>query len=145
MLILRTCVRCGLLPEAEVFFYPFERWRCKSCAKAAVRANRKQRIDYYRRYDVARAMLPVRVAGRKSYSQSDAGRQSHREALRRCAQKYPEKAKARIAFSNAVRDGKIQRQPCEVCGKKAQGHHHDYSKPFDVRWLCTTHHREVHR
>lgn len=44
--------------------------------------------------------------------------------------------------NNAIRDGKIARQPCEVCGRKAQAHHEDYSKPLDVRWLCFQHHRE---
>ena len=36
-------------------------------------------------------------------------------------------------------------QPCEVCGESAQRHHDDYSKPLEVRWLCTRHHGEVHR
>jgi len=45
----------------------------------------------------------------------------------------------------ALRAGKIKRQPCEVCGGKAEGHHTDYSKPLDVKWLCRTHHRAAHR
>jgi hypothetical protein len=27
---------------------------------------------------------------------------------------------------------------------KAEAHHDDYSKPFEVRWLCRMHHRAVH-
>ena len=45
---------------------------------------------------------------------------------------------------NAIRDGKMERLSCEVCGAKAQAHHDDYSKPLDVRWLCFKHHREHH-
>lgn len=46
----------------------------------------------------------------------------------------------------AVRVGKLVRQPCSVCGEvNSEGHHHDYSKPFDVIWLCKTHHREAHK
>lgn len=58
----------------------------------------------------------------------------------------PEKYSAHIKTGNAIRDGKLMRQPCEVCGKaKAQAHHDDYSKPLEVRWLCVKHHNEHHR
>ena len=56
----------------------------------------------------------------------------------------PLKAKAHWAINNAVRSGKITRQPCEACGvQPAHAHHDDYSKPLDVRWLCHKHH-ELH-
>lgn len=56
-----------------------------------------------------------------------------------------QKGKASQALRDAVRWGKIKRQPCEVCGVlKSQGHHEDYSKPLDVVWLCAKHHAEVH-
>ena len=45
----------------------------------------------------------------------------------------------------AIRSGKIRRAPCEVCGKNpTEGHHFDYSRPFEVIWLCRKHHREIH-
>lgn len=45
----------------------------------------------------------------------------------------------------AVNLGKLKRMPCEVCGDpKSHGHHEDYSKPLDVQWLCSKHHRAVH-
>ncbi len=58
----------------------------------------------------------------------------------------PEKTKAQKMLNNRLASGKIQRQPCEVCGttKKVQAHHDDYSKPLAVRWLCRKHHREFH-
>lgn len=56
-----------------------------------------------------------------------------------------EKGIASQKLRSAVRYGKIVRQPCEVCQTpKAQGHHTDYSKPLDVKWLCPKHHREEH-
>jgi endogenous inhibitor of DNA gyrase (YacG/DUF329 family) len=36
-------------------------------------------------------------------------------------------------------------KPCEVCGKKGERHHDNYDRPLEVRWLCRTHHSEVHR
>jgi len=56
-----------------------------------------------------------------------------------------EKGRAAQKLRDAIRQGKITRQPCEVCGEsEAQGHHTDYSKPYDVKWLCAQHHREEH-
>lgn len=56
----------------------------------------------------------------------------------------------RHVFHNALRYGRLVRQPCEICGGSVelQGHH-----PFGyvgdmvlaVWWLCGTHHRGMHR
>jgi hypothetical protein len=40
--------------------------------------------------------------------------------------------------------GLILRQPCEVCGARAEMHHDDYAKPLEVRWLCREHHLAHH-
>lgn len=56
-----------------------------------------------------------------------------------------EKGRAAQKLRDAIRQGKIKRQPCEICQEPdAQGHHFDYSKPLEVRWLCPKHHREEH-
>ena len=44
-----------------------------------------------------------------------------------------------------IHGGEIIKKPCEVCGKeKAQGHHEDYAKPYDLVWLCVRHHQDRH-
>lgn len=47
---------------------------------------------------------------------------------------------------NAIRAGKITRQPCENCGttKRIHAHHEDYSKPFEINWLCFDCHMSHH-
>lgn len=55
------------------------------------------------------------------------------------------KTAARHAVNNAIRDGRLKRGRCEVCGKRAEAHHVDYSKPLEVRWLCRRHHLNEHR
>jgi ribosomal protein S27AE len=52
---------------------------------------------------------------------------------------------ARNTVSNAIRDGRIVRGPCERCGAaRVQAHHHDYRKPREVRWLCARCHGAEH-
>ena len=56
----------------------------------------------------------------------------------------PEKCKARRAVSSAIRADRLIPGPCEhvgaVCAGRIEGHHDDYSKPLEVRWLCKAHH-----
>jgi hypothetical protein len=48
--------------------------------------------------------------------------------------------------SNEISRGRMKRLPCEVCGNpKTEGHHDDYLKPLEVRWLCKAHHTDAHR
>ena len=52
----------------------------------------------------------------------------------------------RSTLNHAIRDGLLTKRDCEICGRKSQAHHDDYTKPLDVRWLCFYHHRkEAHR
>ena len=45
---------------------------------------------------------------------------------------------AREAFPDA--------HPCEICGSlTTHRHHEDYSKPLDIRWLCSRHHAARHK
>jgi hypothetical protein len=54
------------------------------------------------------------------------------------------KMNARAYAHMYVKRGKIKREGCEVCGKHAELHHDDYSKPTEVRWFCRFHHRRLH-
>lgn len=52
---------------------------------------------------------------------------------------------ARAMANVAVRRGAIKRQPCESCGAElAEKHHPDYTKPYDVIWLCRPCHMQKH-
>jgi hypothetical protein len=50
-------------------------------------------------------------------------------------------SKCHSMVSKAIKTGAIKILPCEECGNKAIAHHADYSKPFDITWLCLSHHR----
>ena len=101
--------------------------KCKECIKAATKRNRELRINYYRAYDRDRGNRQPPEYGRE-----------YRKANRA-------KYLAHNKVNNAARDGKLTKQPCEICGEtKVAGHHDDYSKPLEVRWLCYAHHRQWH-
>lgn len=83
--------------------------------------------------------------GKRVRKITPARRASNVKKQRRYENRHPERQRARKALKRAVASGAIKRQPCEVCGNiKTQGHHDDYSKPLEVRWLCHPHHVEVH-
>lgn len=77
----------------------------------------------------------------------------HREELNRKArEKYHEDKKKRTlhcirtSVNQAIRYGKVEKRPCEVCGATpAEAHHCDYTKPLEVMWLCREHHVEWHK
>lgn len=56
--------------------------------------------------------------------------------------RHPDRAAAGQAVRKAIREGRLARQPCEVCGTETDvhAHHEDYSRPFEIRWLCRAHH-----
>lgn len=121
------CRKCGLKVE--------DGERCKPCRAAYFRARtvthpRKNRNNP----PYASPAKPTPEANRRAYEARK------RNPIAR------EKMKTRVILRGAVKAGKIKRQPCEVCGtSKVEGHHDDYSKPLDVRWLCPTHHRAIHQ
>jgi hypothetical protein len=84
-------------------------------------------------------------AWKKRWSQKPHVMERHKEQTKRYRELFPEKASARSILAGAVRRGKVNRLPCEVCGNpKSEAHHEDYSKPLEVIWLCREHHLERH-
>lgn len=132
---LKTCKVCKTpKPRSDFYAHPAMKdgllGKCKECQKAASSATRRASIERITAYDSARQRTASRRAKKLGYQATHRAR-------------HPLKYKARNAVSNALRDGRLVRQPCEVCVRKdAQAHHHDYAKPLDVRWLCFEHHRE---
>jgi len=105
--------------------------KCKSCTIADVKQYRRD--PQYRE----RVLAYDRARGNRQGN-------DYRAALR---EQNPAAYRARTALGNAVRDGRISKpDKCEHCGKadRLHGHHHDYSKPFAVVWLCVACHRQHH-
>lgn len=149
---MKKCTACGVAKtKAQFYRHPLmadgRLSRCKECTKDAVRKNRLKRIDYYRAFDAARNNLPHRVSARIKYANTARGRAASNAAKKKYSLKDAVRRAAHCLTGNAIRDGRLVRQPCEVCGatERIQAHHDDYAKPLEVRWLCVKHHNEYHR
>lgn len=144
----KQCFKCGEVKDINEFYKHPQMAdghlnKCKECTKTDTIQNRMVNYDYYAEYDRIRGRLPHRVAARKEYIAA------HPEIKKKCIEnysiKYPEKHTAHQKTGNAIRDNRLIKQPCEVCGEReVEAHHDDYSKPLEVRWLCQRHHCEVH-
>jgi hypothetical protein len=132
----KRCFRCGCLKTlADFYAHPMmvsgRLNKCKACCMADARANYRAKHERYLAYE----HLPARREARRERSL---------ETTRAQRAKYPDKYAARTAVSNAVRDGRLIKRACNVCGSPdVEGHHTDYSKPLDVMWLCRYHHQQI--
>lgn len=57
------------------------------------------------------------------------------------------KRQVRQKTKDAIRKGLLKMQNCFItgCKRKAEAHHQDYNKPFEITWLCKLHHGDLHR
>ena len=135
---MKECFKCGA-EKPLTDFYKHSRMKdghlnkCKECTKRDVRD---------RRFD------PKTREAVLAYDRARGNRQPP-EQWREYRERWPEKYKAHNAVSNAVRDGRLHKPDhCESCGtsdfRRLEGHHDDYSKPLDVRWLCSACHSQWH-
>jgi hypothetical protein len=104
--------------------------KCKSCVKQSVKERR---------------FNPESRERVLAYDRKRGNRQS-KLYLKKYRARYPNKYRAHNLVNNAIRDKRLFREPCEVCGRTdtVEGHHDDYAKPLNVRWLCAAHNRQWH-
>lgn len=102
--------------------------KCKECTKKDSTSHRNKNLKKIRAYDRKR------------------GNRQSPDYMKKYRERFPRKYKAHGLVNNAVRDKKLFKEPCEVCGKKknVHAHHDDYAKPLNIRWLCPVHHKQWH-
>lgn len=152
----KRCGNCGLTKPLDDFYRDSggrhgRGSKCKPCVDAAVRlwaeANPKRKKEIEDRWRSANPERKRELGRKWSAENADAVRRSHK----RQNELNPEKRAARVALGHAVESGGIKKpEHCEDCGAKTpsrllHGHHYDYSKPLDVKWLCAECHGELHR
>lgn len=135
---MKTCFKCyQAKPLSDFYKHPQmadgHLNKCKECAKKDTKVDYHADREKHAAYERERELDPARKSKKLEY-------QKRRRA------RSPEKDKARRDLGNAVRHGRITVQPCGRCGStvKVEAHHHDYSKPLDVHWLCRGCHLSTH-
>ena len=129
---LKTCFKCGAEKPLTEFYKHSAMGdghlgKCKECTKSDVKAHRLANIDRIREYDRSR--------GSRQTRQDTAKYRKNNRA----------KCLAHGKVGREIRAGRLIKKPCEICGeRKVHGHHDDYAKPLEVRWLCPIHHHEWH-
>lgn len=103
---------------------------CRQCS--AIKSHLRWKVTFHHQSEQRKAWRAKNKAKVRAYAKEQ-------------ALKEPHKAKARQACRGKIKSGEIQKLPCRECGSKnSQAHHDDYSKPFDVIFLCPKHHSELH-
>lgn len=137
--LVKRCPRCDVsLPLSDFYADPTKTCgrtsHCKRCRTAYSRSHRREASasQLAHKQEYRRAHLPAKRLYDLAYRRSPGG-------------------KAKGAVRNALLRGAFGKpKMCSECGKAApsrdlHGHHDDYGKPLDIRWLCRRCHGFVHR
>lgn len=151
-IIMKVCFKCNIEKPLTDFYKHRQMGdghlnKCKECTKNDVSKHRSENIERVRAYDRNRPNKEERIRKQSNYHKSGKGLGVKKLSIKNHKEKYPEKYLAKNAVANAIRSGRLVRPSnCEVCGIdcKPQGHHDDYSKKLDVRWLCVRCHNDFH-
>ncbi len=136
----KKCFKCNETKDLSLFYKHRKMGdghlgKCKECTKKDVSAHRNANLDKIRQYDRERGKLPHRL--KKSAEIT-------RKRRKQCPQAYL----AHCMVATAIKGGRlIKPKKCSGCDqeKKLLGHHDDYYKPLDVKWLCQVCHKQVHK
>jgi len=134
----KNCFKCNTVKPLEDFYKHPQMLdghvnKCKECNKNDVTSNRNKNIEKIRQYDRVRAKNPERAKAASAISKAWRQEDSRR-------------TKCHNAVTRAIRNGHLNRMPCQVCGvEKSYAHHEDYDKPLEVIWLCQPCHKQRHK
>ena len=125
-------------------FYFYKKWgiyysKCKKCCL-------KQQKEYYFKN-------PQKLQERRK---KDAERQRNISTVKRATylkkwraenkEKFRIMHNAHALVAIALKNGKLIKNSCKVCGvTRVHAHHTNYSKPLEIQWLCNVHHKEAHK
>ena len=150
--IIKECFKCEKVKPLSDFYKHSKMGdghlnKCKECAKKDVSKHRGENLDKIRAYDRKRGNLPHRVVSRIEYQKTEAGKNAQARGTKKYLKTHKLERSANCILNNAIKSGKITKEPCSVCGStyRIHGHHEDYYKPLDVIWFCSKHHSGHHK
>jgi transcription elongation factor Elf1 len=134
---MKTCFKCNTEKPLSEFYKHFGMAdghlnKCKQCTKNDAFEQRHGKCrERILSYDRERASQPHRIEKKRAYAKKYDTEKRHQK-------------NANLIVYRALKAGKIQKLPCLICGENSEAHHPDYSKPLDVVWLCSAHHKQAH-
>jgi hypothetical protein len=142
---MKTCRTCGEEKPSGDFYARTP--NCKRCFNDRLNQRRRGNAEWLK--DRSEYMKRLR----QTVKSPKARERRHAVAYR---ERYPEKTLAKRAVRAAIVSGILSRPTqCEGCGSAdprgqdgrslIQAHHHDYSQPLAVEWLCANCHAAEHR
>jgi formylmethanofuran dehydrogenase subunit E len=127
------CHKCGLETVLTEARWKRREYQCGECIAERNRAMYARRSDHYKQQTKA-----WREKNREKHLASDKAYRARPEERR--------KHYARVSLKKAIKRGRVTKMPCEKCGSAlSQAHHSDYSRRWDVQWLCQPCHAKEHR
>ena len=134
----KECFKCKTIKPLEEFYKHSKMAdghvnKCKECNKNDVTSHRNKNLEKVREYDRARGKIPERIKAQVEINKAWRAEDSRRVV-------------AHSAVSRAIREGRLDRNPCVRCGEaKSVAHHEDYDKSLEVMWLCQPCHKQRHK
>ena len=134
----KECFKCKTIKPLEEFYKHSKMAdghvnKCKDCNKNDVTSHRNKNLEKVREYDRVRGKIPERIKAQVEINKAWRAEDSRRVV-------------AHSAVSRAIREGRLDRNPCVRCGEaKSVAHHEDYDKPLEVMWLCQPCHKQRHK
>ena len=152
---MKPCKKCGeTKPLSDFYTNPQLRDghvnTCKECCNKRSKAyhskpeNKERKRILQREYRTKPDKKAMELAAERRGRIDANNRRKLTEKQREYRQLKPDKYLAHRLVGYAVKKGTLAKRGCELCGKVAEAHHDDYSKPLEVRWLCRIHHVQVH-
>jgi hypothetical protein len=150
---MKVCKLCGIEKEYEKFprhssyadgYYS----RCKECNYALEKKwrqnNQGKKREIRARYREANREK-IREDDKKFYEENTDKRCQYQKNHK---SENAYKWECYKVYNKAINNGELVRsKKCQICSSKKgkmDGHHHDYSKPLDVIWVCKECHMLIH-
>lgn len=144
------CRHCNQWKSLENYYH-YSKSKCKSCWKAYRQKWEKANPDKMREKQRRRCLRNPALVTLRNRMRYLTGKKKRYQASLTATGRW---ARANRVQKNvhqmvylAVKSGRMIRpEACSECGftGRITAHHHDYSKPYDVEWLCVSCHKLLH-
>ena len=137
----KVCPKCRVEKTLDEFYTD------RSTKDGYTSTCKECRAEYIRAYYQRPGVRELKREANRRFFKTDRGKALKEKHRKIYYQKHLHKMRAHQKLNNECAAGRVVRPDmCGKCGKlcKPEAHHDDYSKPLDVRWLCTRCHTDYH-